>query len=49
MQGQKRIFAEYLDEVERNHFCDFEKTRKHSYQKGKIESNEQGKEGGESK
>ena len=30
---------EHLDELERNDFCNFDKPRKCSYQKGKIESN----------
>ena len=34
-----------LDGLERNDFCDFEKPQKRAYQKGKIESNEQSKEG----
>ena len=33
----------------RNKFCDFDKPRKHAYQKGKIESKEQSKEGGQLK
>ena len=49
VQGQERIFAEHLDGLERNDFCDFEKLLKRACQKGKIESNEQSKEGGQSK
>ena len=47
--SQKRILAEYLDELERNGFCDFDKPRKRAYQKEKIKSNEQSKEGGQPK
>ena len=39
----------HLDELERNDFCDFDKPHKRVYQKGKIESNEQSKEGGQLK
>ena len=49
VQGQERILAEHLEGLERNDFCDFEKPRKRAYQKGKIESNEQSKEGGQPK
>ena len=49
VQGQKQILAEHLDGLERNGFGDFEKPRKRTYQKGKIESNEQSKEGGQPK
>ena len=37
------------DGLERNDICDFEKPRKRAYQKEKIESNEQSKEGGQPK
>ena len=40
---------EHLDELKRNDYCDFEKPHKCAYQKGKIESNEQSKEGGQPK
>ena len=46
---EERILAEHLDGLERNGFCDFEKPRKRACQKGKIESNEQSKEGGQLK
>ena len=49
VQGQERILAEHLDGHETNDFCDFEKPYKRAYQKGKIESNEQSKEGGQPK
>ena len=49
MQGQERILAEHLDGLERNDFCDFERPHKRAYQKGKIESNEQSKDGGQPK
>ena len=48
-QGQERILAEHLDELERSDFCDFDKPRKLAYQKGKIESNELSKKGGQPK
>ena len=32
-----------------NDFCDFDKPRKRAYRNGKIESNKQGKEGGQLK
>ena len=35
-----------LDGLERNDFCDSDKPCKRAYQKEKIESNEQSKEGG---
>ena len=41
-QGQERILAEHLDGLERSGFCNFDKPCKRAYQKGKIESNEQG-------
>ena len=41
--------TEHLDGLERNDFCDFEKQRKRAYQKGKIDSNEQSKKGGQPK
>ena len=47
--GPRRILAEHLDRVERNDFCNFDKPRKRACQRGKIESNEQSKEGGEPK
>ena len=40
---------EHLDGLERNDFCDFDKPQKRAYQKEKIESNEQSKEGGQAK
>ena len=46
VQGQKRFFAEHL---ERSDFCNFDKSRKRAYQKEKIESNKQSKEGGQLK
>ena len=49
VQGQERILAEHLGRLERNNFCDFDKPRKRDYQKGKIESNKQSKEGGQPK
>ena len=48
-QGQERILAEHLDGLERNDLCDFDKPRTRAYQKAKIESNEQSKEGGQLK
>ena len=48
-EGQEWILVEHLDGLKRNDFCDFDKPRKRSYQKGKIESNEQSKEGGQPK
>ena len=47
--GQEQIFAEHLDGLERSDFCDFDKLRKRTCQKAKIESNEQSKEGGRPK
>ena len=47
--GQERILEEHLDGIERNDFCDFDKPRKRAYQKKKIKSNEQSKEGGQPK
>ena len=47
VQGQERILAEPLDRLEKNNFCDFDKPQKCTYQKGKIVSNEQSKEGGQ--
>ena len=47
--GPRRDLAEHLDELKRNDFCDFEKSHKCAYQKGKIKSNEQSKEGGQLK
>ena len=49
MQGQERILEEHLDGLERSDFCDFERPHKRAYQKGKIESIEQSKEGGQPK
>ena len=46
---QELSLAEHLDELERNNFCEFEKPRKCAYQKGKIEPNQQSKEGGQPK
>ena len=43
-QGQEQILAEHLYGLKMSDFCDFEKSRKHAYQKGKTESNEQSKE-----
>ena len=40
---------EHLDGLERSNVCDFDKPRKRVYQKGKIEFNEQSKEGGQPK
>ena len=40
---------ENLDGLERNDFCNFDKPRKRDSQIGKIESNEQSKEGGQPK
>ena len=49
IQGQERILAEHLDGLKKNDFCDFDKPQKRAYQKGKIESNEQSKKGGQPK
>ena len=49
VQGQERILAKHFDGLERSGFCDFDKPHKRAYQKGKIESSEQSKEGGQSK
>ena len=38
-----------LDGLESNDFCDFDKSHNRAYQKGKIKSNEQSKEGGQPK
>ena len=38
--------AEHFGGLERNDFCDFEKSCKHSCHKGKIETNEQNKKRG---
>ena len=46
VQGQERILAEHFDRLERSSFCDFDKPHKHTYEKAKIESSEQSKEGG---
>ena len=40
---------EHLDGLQRNNFCDFDKPQKCTYQKEKIESNKQSKEGGQLK
>ena len=37
------------DGLEMNDFCDFDKPHKRVYQKGKIESNEHSKKGGQPK
>ena len=47
--GQERIIVEHLDAFKRNDFCDFDKPGKRAYQKGKVESNKQSKEGGQLK
>ena len=39
----------HLDGLKRNDFCEFDKPHKRAYQKGKIESNKQSKEGGQPK
>ena len=49
VQGYERILGEHLDGLERSGFYDFDKPRKRVYQKRKIESNEQSKEGGQPK
>ena len=49
VQAQEQILAKHLDGLQRNDFCDFDKQHKCTYQKGKIESNEQNKEGGQPK
>ena len=49
VRGQEQILAEHLDELERSDFFDFDKPQKCTYQKGKLESNEQSKEGGQMK
>ena len=36
-------------QLKRDDFCDFDKLRKRAYQKGKIESNERSKKGGQPK
>ena len=46
VQGQKRILVEHLDGLESNDFCDFDKPQKRAYQKEKIKSIEQSKDGG---
>ena len=40
---------EHLDGLNRNDFCDFDTPHKRAYQKGKIESIEQSKEGSQPK
>ena len=47
--GPERILAKDLDEFDSNDFYDFDKPSKCAYQKGKIELNEQSKEGGQLK
>ena len=47
--GQERIIAEHLDGLGKNDFCDFDKSRKYAYQKRKIESHDQSKEGDQPK
>ena len=47
--GQKWVITEHIDGLEMSDFCEFEKPRKRAYQKEKIESNKQSKEGGEPK
>ena len=47
--GPRTDPAEHLDGLERNDFYHFDKPRKRAYHKGKIESNEQSKEGGQPK
>ena len=47
--SQERILVEHLDGLERNDFCEYEKSCKRAYQKGKIESHKQSKEGGQPK
>ena len=47
--GQEWILAAHLDGLERNDYCDFEKPHKRVHQKGKIESNKQGKDVGQPK
>ena len=48
VQGQEHILAEHLDGLKKNSFYDFDKPCKCANQKGKIESNEQSKEEGQS-
>ena len=45
----KNVSLRILDGLGRNGFCDFDKPQKRACQKGKIESNEQSKEGGQPK
>ena len=40
---------EHLDDLEKNDFCDFDKPRKHAYQKVKVESNKQNMEASRNK
>ena len=47
IQGQELVLVEHLNRLERNGFRDFDKPSKRAYHKGKIESNEQSKEGGQ--
>ena len=44
-QVQEWILVKHLDGVEKSDFCNFEKSRKCAFQKEKIDSNEQSKEG----
>ena len=45
-RGPRTDLCRTLYGLERNDFCDFEKPHKCAYQKGRIEFNEQSKEGG---
>ena len=47
--GPRTDPCKHLDGLERSGFYDFDKPHKRAYQKGKIESNEQSKEGGQPK
>ena len=47
VHGREWTLAEHLDGLEKNDFCDFEKSHKRAYQKRKVESNEQSKKGGQ--
>ena len=49
VQSQERILVKHLHGLERSNFCDFDKPCKRAYRREKIESNEQSKEGGQSK
>ena len=48
-QRQEKILAEHLDGLERHDVSNFEKPHKRAWPKGKIESNEQSKKGGQPK